>query len=309
METIRTYIDQMFKDLPKTKEVVEMKLNILDHMEEKYHELIAEGKSESEASRHVISEFGDMDEILKELGIDEKEVHDNLNYVSNEDVDRVLAWKATFSIAIAIGVVLCINAAGITQLVEFFFRGRIVNILMGISMFILVGIAVVIFILFGINDSKYNHYLDQPVIEARKKLELEQKASQWSTVFAVLIAVGVLLCILATGLYPVFEYTFGGSLANFVFMLIVSIGVFLFIFAGINKEKYDEFIQPKNTGYKQADGDHPINGIIMMSATIIYLTIGFLFHAWHPGWIVFVIGGLLCGIVELVLGNKRGERK
>lgn len=309
METIRTYIDQMFKDLPKTKEVVEMKLNILDHMEEKYHELIEAGKSESEASRSVIGEFGDMDEILKELEIDEKEVHDNLNYVSNEDVDRVIAWKTTFSMAIAVGVVLCINATGITQLIEFIFDGRIANILMGVSMLILVGIAVVIFILFGIHDGKYKQYLNRPVIEARKKKELEEKANQWNTVFAVLIATGVLLCILATGLYPVFEYTIGALLANFIFMLIVSVGVFLFIFAGINKAKYDDFIHPKDKECELEAENHPINGIIMMSATIIYLTIGFLFGAWHPGWIVFVIGALLCGIAGLVLGSKKGERK
>lgn len=38
--------------------------------------------------------------------------------------------------------------------------------------------------------------------------------------------------------------------------------------------------------------------IIMLTATGVFLVAGFVFHAWHPAWIVFPLGGILCGIVE-----------
>ena len=40
MNIIHDYVDTMFKDLPKTEEVIRMKLEILDNMEEAYQELL-----------------------------------------------------------------------------------------------------------------------------------------------------------------------------------------------------------------------------------------------------------------------------
>ena len=41
-----------------------------------------------------------------------------------------------------------------------------------------------------------------------------------------------------------------------------------------------------------------ICGAIMLAAAGIFLVAGFLFHAWHPAWIVFPLGGILRGIVS-----------
>ena len=73
METIRTYIDNMFVSLPKTEQVLKAKSDLLDMMEDKYNALKAEGKSENEAVGHVISEFGNIDELTNELGIETEE--------------------------------------------------------------------------------------------------------------------------------------------------------------------------------------------------------------------------------------------
>ncbi len=70
METIRIYIDNMFMALPKTEQVLKAKTDLLEMMEDKYTALKAEGKSENEAVGHVISEFGNIDELTSELGIE-----------------------------------------------------------------------------------------------------------------------------------------------------------------------------------------------------------------------------------------------
>ena len=48
-----------------------------------------------------------------------------------------------------------------------------------------------------------------------------------------------------------------------------------------------------------------ICGVIMLFATMIFLCAGFLQGAWHPGWVVFVVGGLLCGVVNVIRGAKK----
>ena len=72
METIREYIESMFKNLPQTEKVLKAKQELLSMMEDKYEELKNEGKSENEAVGTVIREFGNLEELAAELGIDEE---------------------------------------------------------------------------------------------------------------------------------------------------------------------------------------------------------------------------------------------
>lgn len=69
METIRNYLETMFARLPITFEVQKAKNELGQMMEDKYTELIKDGKTENEAVGIVISEFGNLDELAEELGI------------------------------------------------------------------------------------------------------------------------------------------------------------------------------------------------------------------------------------------------
>jgi len=69
METIKTYLDNMFAGVLQTEEMIQLKSDIYDNMCEKYQELKNNGKSENEAIGIVISEFGNIDELLEEFGI------------------------------------------------------------------------------------------------------------------------------------------------------------------------------------------------------------------------------------------------
>lgn len=71
METIRNYLKAMFAGLPDTPEVRKAYEELAAMMEDKYTELIDEGKSENEAVGTVISEFGNRDELAQSLGIEE----------------------------------------------------------------------------------------------------------------------------------------------------------------------------------------------------------------------------------------------
>ena len=68
MSEVKNYVENMFYSLPKTKEVVETKLGIIENMEEKYQELRDSGNTEKEAFGIVVSEFGSMDELCREMG-------------------------------------------------------------------------------------------------------------------------------------------------------------------------------------------------------------------------------------------------
>jgi hypothetical protein len=69
MDKLTNYIENVFASLLKTKEVVEMKLNMLEHMQDKYNALLVQGKNENEAFGIVVAGFGSIEEIKAELGI------------------------------------------------------------------------------------------------------------------------------------------------------------------------------------------------------------------------------------------------
>ena len=71
METIRNYLNAMFAGLPDTLEVRRAYEELAAMMEDKYTELIGEGCSENEAVGTVISEFGNLDELAQDLGIED----------------------------------------------------------------------------------------------------------------------------------------------------------------------------------------------------------------------------------------------
>lgn len=45
-------------------------------------------------------------------------------------------------------------------------------------------------------------------------------------------------------------------------------------------------------------------GTIMIAATLIFLSIGFICGIWHPTWIVFVIGAGLCGVIGTLTNSN-----
>lgn len=71
MDEIKEYVNRMFTGLPKSKGVLDMKRSILENMQEHYEDLISQGKSKNEALSAVISQFGNINEIKKELGIED----------------------------------------------------------------------------------------------------------------------------------------------------------------------------------------------------------------------------------------------
>lgn len=79
LDTIIVYLNNMFASLPRTEQMVMLKQELLGNMEEKYYELKHEGKTENEAVGIVISEFGNIDELVSELGLGEVRKEEGLS--------------------------------------------------------------------------------------------------------------------------------------------------------------------------------------------------------------------------------------
>ena len=70
MDIIMNYIDSMFAGVPVTDETRRLREDITANMCDKFEELTKEGKSVNEAIGTVIAEFGSIDEVLSEMGVE-----------------------------------------------------------------------------------------------------------------------------------------------------------------------------------------------------------------------------------------------
>lgn len=71
MKRIKNHIDELFKDIPHNHEIEMVKQEIIENLEEKVFYLMEQGREQEDAINKAIVEFGDMEDLKKELGVKE----------------------------------------------------------------------------------------------------------------------------------------------------------------------------------------------------------------------------------------------
>ncbi|MBR3673307.1 MAG: helix-turn-helix domain-containing protein [Clostridia bacterium] len=161
--------------------------------------------------------------------------------------------------------------------------------------------------LFIINGTKVDDFKKKnPVIaNVYSEDELDEGKSKYTKFIALgisIILIGVVVMMALLG-FKVFE---NDTMPVAVLMYFVTIGASLIVYSGKMQDKFDieKYNKENSEEYKQNDEKvSKICGIIMILATIIYLVWGFALKMWHINWIVFPVGGMLCGITAIILGK------
>nr|WP_315020386.1 permease prefix domain 1-containing protein [uncultured Aminipila sp.] len=161
MNQIRNYIEVMFSSLPNTHEVVEMKLNMLENMEEKFQELLKDGKNENEAVGIILADFGSMEELKEELGISNiqpQNVECNPPTQENSPLkEEYFAFKRRYGIALAIACTFFITAPFIYVFLKDLYRDS--SSISLLIFFCLISCGVGICIYYRTQDSHYKELL------------------------------------------------------------------------------------------------------------------------------------------------------
>ena len=257
METIKTYIDNVFKAFPPSDErVVTLKRDMLAGMEEKYNELKSEGKSENEAIGGVIADFGNADEIAAELGFEaqplksetksEQATRNQLKSItlsSQEVIDFIAKTKRS---AVWFGVGTWLILAGVAAMIML---GSVSQVLGAVGIFVLlmsVGGAVAIFISQGIAMQPYEAYERKHIIlDEHTRRELEREHERFTPAFAALIAGGVVVILVGVGVLIMLRSLVEGYGAVSVAQLLFLIGLsaFMFINGGMRRESTEMLLE------------------------------------------------------------------
>ena len=314
METIKSYLDAMFANLPNTNEVKKAKAELLEMMEDKYNELKAEGKTDNEAVGTVISEFGNLDELASELGLEkeveetkEREENTKARFLTKEEVIGYLTSRTKSAWLVAIGVFLCITSV-INPILSETRLGIYENA--GVSfMFVFIAVAVALFITSAMKSSKWSYIKDEACkIDMTTTDYVKERKRSFETTNVICTSVGVMCFILSVVPAIIID---DDIISPALLFLIVGIGVFLIVYVSIIDGSYDRILNLNDE--KTMSGEHARASSVKYTSkkaeiiletykttvVCLYLIISFLTFRWEITWIIFPIAYLINKILKL----------
>lgn len=300
MNTIENYVEAMFSNLPKNAEVISVKSDILSNMQEKYAFLLEEGISENEAVGIVISEFGQIDELIDNLDIEVEKQPDLdkpiIKPLSHEYILDYLATRKKIGLLIGLGVVLC--TIGVSSLLFFNAYGSLFGGM--ISLILLLAIGVSLFIYSGMSMTKFTAVEKDFSISIEDEAMLESFKQSYVKSFTLSMICGVILCLMSLlPLFLVILVNLPIILGVVMLLGIASLGTFFFIYAGnvygsftyLLDYKIKVDITPEQL--KQHQFWTRFSEIYWISIVIMFFVLGFVFGAWKFAWIIFPVGGII----------------
>ncbi|MCR5581271.1 MAG: permease prefix domain 1-containing protein [Pseudobutyrivibrio sp.] len=318
METIKSYLEAMFANMPNTPEVKKAKAELLAMMEDKYNELIADGESENTAVGTVISEFGNLDELAEDLGVT-KEVEEThareekpRRFVSIDEVESYFSYCKTRAIVIGIGVFLCITSV-IYPIIFDFFGDNGEDTYGVVGMFVSIAIAVGLFVFTGVMSGQWDYLSKEPCqIDMNTAKYAKDRKNNFKITYAICITVGVMLCAICWLPVAIIDL----EVASASLFVCVGIGVFLFIASTGIMGGYDNILKINDEktisgSYAKEDEVEYINKtatIIMEvywpTVTCLYLMISFVTMDWGTTWIIWVVAAVLHKILNIALQKE-----
>lgn len=299
MDAIKTYLDNVFAAFPQTEQVAALKGEMLTSMEEKYHALKAEGKSEHEAVGGVIANFGSIDEIAAELGLEqgERESEPGIS-LSRAEAQGYMVQTKKSSIWIGLGVWLIL--AGVSALLLLADGTGILALLSAIA------VAVALFVVNGLKLNQYEKYEENAIrLDAGTRREIEEQSAGFMRRFTIQIAAGIVLIFLAVGLgIYLFQMSWISAVALPVLVLLtVGFSVLLFITAGMPKSAFDVLLgrgdyRDRAKYKKMGQIIGTVASIYWPLVTAVFLMWGFLGDDWGRAWIIWPVAAVLFGAVS-----------
>lgn len=315
MNTIKDYVEQMFKTVPDTEETCQLKIDILANMEDKYTELKEGGTSEHEAIGIVIAEFGNIEEVLEEMGIRQEMPSEKaIDYFvpEREELQAYLELKARSGLNIGLGILtLLIGFAGLLVIMSLsdFAAASIY-----IGLIFLVALAVVGISLLIIVEMRLKEMLkfQSPFVllpDDRSWVEGLRESYKRSYTFSIVL--GVALCLLS--LTPLFlSIIINRSYSVFIgiagMLVLIGLGIVFFVYSGnywngftvlLTNGKTFETIEEdvrRHQTYRRVN--HMMENIYWPVLVLLYFVVSFWGGYWAWSWIIFVAGGLFQEVIE-----------
>lgn len=329
METIRNYLESMFARLPNTPEVIKAKCELGQMMEDKYTELIGEGKSDNEAVAQVISEFGNLDELGEALGIShilrDQSASVNIRQVTEEEAQSFIKESSVCGLIRGLGVFLAIvSASGV--ILASAASGPDSKALMTaglIFLFCSIAACIALCTYSTLRMSKWSFFRYEPcsIDYSTAGIVNDTRNSLHGSIILQRTIAVLLLCVCYV---PLIALTMLGDGAVYprigvvILLLLVGFAVLIFIASAAREASYVRLLRlnsrQKMEGhyYKEQDEvyfENPkLRGFMSVywpTVTCAYLIISFLTFSWGISWIIWPIAAIIYILIKDICGTRK----
>ena len=290
MDIIMNYIDSMFAGIPVTDETSRLREDITANMTDKYDELVKEGKSGNEAIGTVISEFGNIDEVLSEMGIKRVEVPVQITEAPEK---KYLSGIRTVSLLAAAGAGILILGIALMFVLQYHTYEKVVSLFTIFAGIVFIFLS--LFIRVGFRQ-KYAEISEKAVTVLKSKYEAGRSLT--------LKMVFPFICIFAV-LFALFSGVRNFDMFSLIFMISVSLNLAVTAFVYTEKRTLAGMIGVTVPRLKAADILReltlPYFMCVLMSVTTGYNQ----FEIVVIAVVVFVIMHLCVGLFDTIRENAK----
>ena len=323
MKIIKEYLDSLFLSVPRTPETARAKEDLLAIMEDHYHELIAEGKSEHEAIGAVISEFGSIDELLAELEIEQEQptyesMREEMDAIDLDEMFDFWAMIKHFSLSLSLGVMCCILAVAAFATVEFF------DIMSVFLAFVFIAVGVGFIISSSMKYVSWKKRLDDRPFRQEVVLEAMEQVKHYEKSFRVSLVLGIGVLIVSLAVAGMISMVLSStSLAVFMMFVLWSLGVFLIIYSSVIRQHFVKITREKyfisnedKPGPRSAQAAYGQAAPIALAfkkfywplVLVIYFLGSYWTNTWGFSWLLFVFAGIFQDFIFELLSVEKKQR-
>lgn len=304
MDTIRTFLDNLFSPLPKNDDVLRAKKELYEIMIEKYEEHKSTGKSENEAIGLVISDFGNIDELLDELGLDSAE-KDDVTVIGKRQCDEMIEAKRTYGRMIGLGVFLILFGIAVSASMNDILSSVGIfdhtELLRALFFFLMVFIAVGLFVFSGLSLSNVNRpFQENFKLDQQAEKAMEQGIRSYRRTYQIGLFIGVMIIVFSVFFFVASAYVDEAeSVLSSIGLLIIGIGVYRLVANGVPMGGYNQALKRGDYSDAGKEKDRVIDivaGIVFPLTVIVYLLTSFLTGRWDITWIMWPVVGIGFGI-------------
>lgn len=249
--------------------------------------------------------------------------------LTKNEVDSYMEVREKSGKRIAIGVCLCLLSFAFSCIAIMITKRLgapedIQDTAAGTVMFLLLGTAVMLFIMSGLRLHIYE-YLEKEdfLLPDDIKLLLTDKKKEYQEIFNIHITIGVILVILAVVLCMLAETFLGyttmkdytDEVQGIIMFGVLAVAVFLFVQAGIRMGTYNILLQEqdytKDKKRAKREGEDrmgQIAGIYWCLMCAIYLGFSFYTNDWGRSWILWPVAGCAFGAIAVAVSLKRPRK-
>ena len=319
MEIIGNYIEMAFSTLPKTPELYRLKEEMTANLEDKYLELKAQGKTENEAVGMVIAEFGNIEEIAKEMGISVAEVGDVEELaptVTLPMAEEYVEVRRKASIINGFACMLCILGASVVVGASLFVNQiTFIPIIGVLILLVLVAIAIGLFVFAGSKTKKWD-YIEKGSFRLEgnlTKMTLETQQDAYRPTYTLFTIIGIVMYILGVGILLLGNafaaygnvpeiYAVGGVLP---LLWLAAVATLILIVSHSKNTAYNALLKKEEFDPKTKKSGHVIGAIAAIwwpLSVALFLALGFLGKGgFKTAWIVWPISGVLFGGIAALI--------